>query len=90
MPAKSTSPEAEQKKLWKLEIKDLTRRRKVVQRDFSREFRRLQKEFDLAVRAAEVARSKFRKNSLRLGKAEDRETAKITRRLGFLTGRTPA
>ena len=88
MPAKKqTSPEAEQKKLWQLEARDLTRARKKVVSDCKAEFRRSQKEVDSIAKASRSAQCKHLRLADRLFKSEARAIAEIDRRLGILNGR---
>ena len=87
MPAKSTSPEAAQKRVWKAELKDFTKAAKVVVRDSKKEINRLAKECAQAVRAADIAKAKFRKEKAKIEKGTGRELSSITRRIGILKGR---
>ena len=80
MPAKSTSPEAAQQRVWKAEIKDLEKRRRLVCRDFRVELTRLHK-------ANLAARRALAKYEMRLEKLRPRALAEIQRRIAFLTGR---
>lgn len=87
MPAKSTSPEAAQKRVWKAELADFTKAEKLVIRDSKKELARLDKECAQAIRSAEIAKAKHRKNKARVEKAIARELSTITRRIGILKGR---
>jgi len=88
MPAKKqTSPEAEQKKLWKIEARDLTRARAKVARDCKAEFRRSLAASDHAAKEARAAHKRHLKRVERLFKTEARAIADIDRRLGILNGR---
>lgn len=87
MPAKSTSPEAAQKRVWKAELTTLTKNAKFVIRDSQKEINRLGKECAQAIRAAEIAKVKFRKDKARCEKAVSRELTTIARRIGILKGR---
>lgn len=88
MPAKKqTSPEAEQKKLWQLEARDLTRARAKVAREFKAEFRRSLATSDAAAKASRAAHNRHLKLAARLFKSEARAIADIDRRLGILNGR---
>lgn len=83
MSVKSSSPEAAQKKLWKLEARDLEATRRRVLKDFDREQRRLRSE-------AEVANKKLTKFIAHRSKTEPKALAEIDRRLGILNGRIHA
>lgn len=84
---KQTSPEAEQKKLWRLEARDLTRARAKVAREFKAEFRRSLATSDAAAKTARAVHKQHLKRVERLFKAEARALADIDRRLGILNGR---
>lgn len=80
MPAKSSSPEAAQKKLWKLEARDLERTRRKISKDFNYEQKRLRQE-------SEAANRKLTKFIAHRSRSEPKELAEIDRRLGILNGR---
>lgn len=80
MPAKTTSPDAAQKKVWKAEIRSLEQNRKKIRRDFREEQKRLFKACDAADRALRAFDKRVEKQ---LPKAE----ADIDRRVGILKGR---
>jgi hypothetical protein len=80
MPAKSKSPEAAQRKVWKAELKQLAATSRKVTADYSRELKRLTGE----VTKAEKAVLAFKK---RAEKAVFREHSKIGSRIAVLTGR---
>lgn len=80
MPAKTTSPYAEQQKLWKLEIKTLESNRRKVARDFNSARTAL-------VKAAQAAAKKLTAFDKRAAKQQPRALSQIERRLGFLRGR---
>ena len=84
---KTTSPEAEQNKLRKIEFKHLTALRSKVVKDFKNEFLRSQRECDAAAKAARTLHAKHLKLADKLFKSEARELANIDRRLGILNGR---
>lgn len=80
MPARSTSPEAAQKKLWKAEIKDLGRTRRRIVRDSDSEQNRLRRESAAANKALSTYIARRSKN-------EPRAVGDIDRRIGILKGR---
>ena len=80
---KSSSPEAEQKKLWRLEIRDHEKARRKVSQDFNAEHARLRKE-------AETANKKLSQFIAKRAKQEPKALADIDRRLGILNGRIHA
>lgn len=80
MPAKSSSPEAAQNKLRKLEIRDLEKTRRKIRADFRIEQKRLIKESDTAHKAVLKFMARAEKQ---LPKLE----ADIDRRIGILKGR---
>ncbi len=87
MPAKSTSPEAAQKKVWLAELRDHKKAAAKVTKDFNAEDRRLAREVSKhrkALRTAINQISKYRK--FRPAK-ESRATRSIETRCAFLRGR---
>ncbi len=80
MPAKTTSPEAEQKKLWKAEARNLEKTRSKIRRDFRVEQKRL-------IKASEAAHQAVTKFMARAEKQLPKLEADIDRRLGILNGR---
>lgn len=80
MPAKSTSPEAAQNKLRRIEIRDLEKTRRRIRADFRNEQKRLIKESV----AAHKAVLKFQ---ARAEKQMQKTEADIDRRIGILRGR---
>lgn len=87
MSSKSKSPEAAQKKAWKLELKSLESARRKVVRDITAEQRRSLKTVQDANYAAIRARRKHEKNCERLEAVEERNLTSIDRRIGILKGR---
>jgi len=87
MPAKYTSPEAEQKKLWKLEIKQLTKALSKVDSDTLAAVRSSKKELLAAQKHTASLEKKHEQLRARMMGIRVRETAKIDRRLGVLKGR---
>lgn len=83
MATKTTSPEAEQKKLWKLEIKQLESNRRKVHRDHETARAKLEK-------AIVEARKQLGAFDKRANKSVPRALADIDRRLGILNGRIHA
>lgn len=87
MPAKSSSPEAAQKRVWKAELRTHQKNRQSMLRDFKKAHRLSEKECAQAIRSAQIAKAKHRKDLIRLGKSEARETAAIDKRIAILKGR---
>lgn len=80
MPAKSKSPEAAQRKVWKEELKQLDSVTRKVTRDYEHELKRLKGE----ISKAEKALLNFKK---RADKTVARERAKVDSRRSVLRGR---
>jgi hypothetical protein len=80
MPAKSKSPEAAQRKVWKTELSTLEKSRRKVDRDFDREADRLHK-------ATIAAKRKENAYCEKIKKARPRAMAKIDSRIAVLRGR---
>ena len=80
MPAKSKSPEAAQRKVWKAELSTLEKSRRKVDRDFDKEANRLHQ-------IALVAKRKENAYCDRMKKARPRALAKIDSRIAVLRGR---
>lgn len=87
MSAKSKSPEAAQKKAWKLELKSLESARRKVSKDVAAEIRRSFKSVQDASYAAAKARRKHEQTCKRLFSTEHRNLSSIDRRIGILKGR---
>jgi hypothetical protein len=87
MPAKSTSPEAAQRKVWKAEIRSIQNAGIKIIRDFNAEERRLEREVDKADKARNAAFSKLNKFKAGRNKKEARELSQIQRRIAILEGR---
>lgn len=82
MPAKkTTTPEGEQKKLWKLEMKTLETARRKICTDFRTEQKRL-------IATSEAAHKAVLRFQARVDKQGPKLLSKIDRRLGFLRGRS--
>lgn len=80
MPAKSSSPEAAQNKLRKVEIRQLEQQRRKVRADFRNEQKRLISDCT----KADKALTKF---MVRVEKQLPKEEAYIDRRIGIIKGR---
>ncbi len=80
MPSKSTSPEAAQKKLWKIEASDLRKVRRKISKDFDAEQNRLRQE-------SATANKKLTQFIVKRAKSEPKALADVDRRLGILNGR---
>ncbi len=80
MSAKSTSPEAAQKKVWKAEIRVHEKARRKIRADFRNEQKRLIAD----CKRADKALDRF---MLRVEKQLPKEEAAIDRRIGILKGR---
>jgi len=87
MPAKSTSPEAAQRKLWKLEIRDLEKAGNKIQKDFRAARMAATKEYDRISKIETKALMKFSRTINRLEKAEPAALKKINARIAQLKGR---
>lgn len=80
MPAKTTSPEAAQKKVWKAEIRDHEKARRKIRADFRNEQKRL-------IAASEKAHKAVLRFMARAEKQLPKAEAEIDRRVGILKGR---
>jgi hypothetical protein len=80
MPAKSKSPEAAQRKVWKAELKTTEANRRKIAKDFDRERDRLWKEFM-------AARKKLDAYDAKAEKTKPRALAKFDSRIAVLRGR---
>lgn len=80
MPAKSSSPEAAQNKLRKIEIRTLEQQRRKVRSDFRNEQKRL-------IAACESANKALNRFMVRCEKQLPKEEAAIDRRIGIVQGR---
>jgi site-specific recombinase XerD len=80
MPAKKTSPDAAQKKLWKAEIRDLEASRRKIRADFRNEQKRL-------IAISEKAHKAVLKFMARAEKQLPKAEADIDRRVSILKGR---
>jgi hypothetical protein len=80
MPAKSTSPEAAQKRVWKAEIKDLNKAATQIRAEFRAEQKQL-------IAASEKAHKAVLKFQVRAEKKMPKLLADIERRIGILKGR---
>lgn len=80
MPAKNTSPEAAQRKLWAAEIKTHEKAARKVKADFQQEHKRLASNFHAAVKACE-------KFVIRTEKQLPKQLDSIERRIAILKGR---
>lgn len=80
MPAKSSSPEAAQNKLRRLEIRKLEQQRRKVRADFRNEQKRL-------IAACESANKALNRFMVRVEKQLPKEEADIDRRIDILNGR---
>lgn len=87
MPAKSKSPEAAQKKVWKAEIRAHQQAAAKVAKDFNAEERRLKKELSKAMKARIAAAMKLGKFQTDRAKKEPRALSAIERRIAILKGR---
>jgi hypothetical protein len=80
---KVTSPEAEQKKLWKLEIRDHEKARSKIRRDCRNEQKRLIKISETAHRDVMQFQSRVEKKLPKLERNIDRRIAFLKGRLGL-------
>ena len=87
MPAKNTTPQAEQHKLWKFELKNLAATQKKFSRDLGREFQRSHRENTTCQKIAKASAAKHEKLAAKLVKTEKREGGRIHRRIAILRGR---
>jgi hypothetical protein len=87
MPAKSTSPESAQKRVWKAELADLTKAEKSAIRDCKKEIARLEKERAKIIRLALITTIKIDKSKSQVRKSTERELTTINRRTSILRGR---
>lgn len=87
MPAKSTSPEAAQQKVWKAELKTLEAQRRSATKGFDQELKAAQRESAAASKAARVAEAKMARLVERQAKARPAAYRTIDRRIAILRGR---
>jgi hypothetical protein len=87
MSAKSTSPEAAQRKVWKAEIQDHRKALAKVCKDFDAEERRLGRELTKAMKARIDAAQKLDRYQQSRAKKEPRAVAAINRRIAILERR---
>jgi hypothetical protein len=84
---KTTTPEAEQNKLRRIEKRDLEKRRTQITRTASRELRIAFREADDAAKFATRTHKAYLKTAARIDRAAERELTTIERRIGILNGR---
>ena len=87
MPAKTSSPEAAQKKLWKVELRTHEKAASKVVKDFNAEDRRLLREVAKIRKSLHVATSKSLKFRAARPTKEGRATRSIESRIATLRGR---
>lgn len=87
MPAKKTSPEAAQRKVWKAEIKQLEANRRKVAKDFLNERKKAQAAVLAARKALNAANAASARMHARHLKAEPRAVKAIESRIAVLKGR---
>lgn len=83
MPRKSTSPEAAQKRVWKAELKDLTRNRKKILGDGH-------KARIAAVKRLRIAEREYSNAVAKIDREVPKATKSIDRRIAILEGRIGA
>ena len=82
MPAKSKSPEAAQKKVWKAELKTLSRNRGKILSDAAKAERTATKEFAAAGRKYKAAIDRIKREVPKATKSIDRRIAILEGRIG--------
>lgn len=87
MPAKSTSPEAAQRKVWLAELKTLETNRRKVTKDADAARRAARLEVQAAMKALNTARFKSQRIDAKILKAESAGVKAIDRRMAILRGR---
>jgi len=87
MPAKSTSPEAAQHKIWKAELKSLEANRRKVSKDADIERKKARLEVQAAMKALNTAKFRAQRIEAKILKAETAGVKAIDRRIAILRGR---